>query len=84
MQIPLLVVCPNLQTLNLQANSIDDDGAKALANCLSPFLQMLILNSNNIGDEGLKHSPYLQTLDLKSNMISKGPSLMLWKIVLTC
>ena len=70
--------CMNLQTLNLNNNSIGADGAKALAEGLKHCtnLHKLNLHWNKIGDdgvkvlaEGLKHCTNLHTLDLHWNEI---------------
>ena len=53
-----------MQTLN----SIGDDGAKALADCLKhcPDLQTLNLEQNSKAlADGLKHYPHLHTLNLE-------------------
>lgn len=69
---------PLLETLTINNNSIDADGAFHLANGLQhiPHLTELCLKNNIIGDigleyvaKGLQHIPNLMTLDLESNNI---------------
>lgn len=68
-----------VKTLNLQFNSIGDNGAKAIANAVmdNKTLQKLYLGFNEIGDDGaqamadaLRINMTLQWLDLGSNSIS--------------
>jgi Leucine-rich repeat (LRR) protein len=59
-----------LTTLDLSANQIGDDGARALTNL--PNLSYLYLSANQIGDDGaraLANLPNLSNLHLRNNQI---------------
>ncbi|CAF1930750.1 unnamed protein product [Rotaria magnacalcarata] len=70
-----------LNTLNLNKNSIGNDGVKRLADVLKDNVTLitLILSNNLIGDDGAKHlaesiqnDTKLITLNLENNLIGDG------------
>ena len=77
---------PHIKTLNLTNNTIDDEGAKWIANAAkeNPSLKIIRLGNSNIGDVGAKYfaqvlpSTNVETLILSKNFITdEGASALL-------
>ena len=85
-----IVGIPKLVRLDLSDNSIDDDGAKQIADALknNHSIKEMDLSDNNIGDDGVKQiadalkvNYSLEELDLRSNNIGADGEEYLSKIL---